>query len=272
MKFDIEFVGKVGSIALLNEERTAIDHKKLKQLASALRPGYVWVTSGAVEIGKLDYFNRTGRFLEDTEESKNDYAGQGQSILMTKYREYIDQKYSTRQILLEHFHLNDSAKRQHLRDLLLRCPKQNAIPIINYNDTISSVENRKMEIATLAKYQEVHECVDNDETASQIACLLKSKYLVIFTSVDGIYLDHTDKNTLIQKISGKNCYELVENIEHYKQFCIGSSRKGANGAGHKLEYIKPAAMQGTTIYIANSKYSIEEVLSEKIACTKICVE
>ena len=84
MKFDIEFVGKIGSIALLNEERTAIDSVKLKKLASALRPGYVWVTSGAVEIGKLDYFDRTGEHLPDTEESKNDYAGQGQSILMTK--------------------------------------------------------------------------------------------------------------------------------------------------------------------------------------------
>lgn len=272
MKFDIEFVGKIGSIALLNEERTAIDTAKIQKLAQALRPGYVWVTSGAVEIGKLDYLNRTGQLLPDTEESKNDYAGQGQSILMTKYRDYVHQSYSIRQILLEHFHLNDPEKREHLRKLLLRCPMQNAIPIINYNDTISSVENRKMEIATLSKKQEVHECADNDETASQIACLLKAKYLVIFTSVDGIYLDHTDKNTLIQKISGKNCYELVENIEYYKQFCFGASRKGANGAGHKLEYIKPAAMQGTTVYIANSRYSIEEVLQEKVACTKICIE
>ncbi len=70
-------------------------------------------------------------------------------------------------------------------------------------------------------------------------------------------------------ISGKDVYELLENIDEHKKYCAGASRAGANGAGAKLEYVKDAAAQGTTVYIANAKYSIADVLSERVPCTKI---
>ena len=62
---------------------------------------------------------------------------------------------------------------------------------------------------------------------------------------------------------------MVENIEQYKKCCEGASRKGANGAKAKLEYVKEAAAQGTRVLIANGKYSIRDVLSGKVRCTKI---
>lgn len=89
---------------------------------------------------------------------------------MQTYRQYVDSKYSVRQILVEHHHFNDPVKSAHIRALLLRCREQNAIPIINYNDAVSQSENRRMEIAALAKSQAVvHECIDNDETAALVA-------------------------------------------------------------------------------------------------------
>ena len=90
--------------------------------------------------------------------------------------------------------------------------------------------------------------------------------------MDGIYLNPDDETTLVQTIGGKDAYELTENIEEHKKYCIGASRAGANGARAKLEYVKDAAAQGTTIYIANAKYSIAEVLSDSVPCTKIGVE
>ena len=185
--FDIELVGKIGSMALIDREYQDMNYNIIARLSRELRPGYVWVTSGATEIGRLDYIKRTGRELIGTdEENKTDYSAQGQSILMQTYRQFIDSRFSVRQILVEHQHFNDEEKRAHLYDMLCRCPGQNAIPIINYNDPVSYEENRKHEIGRiLAERGHAIECVDNDETASQIACLVKCKTLLILTTTDG---------------------------------------------------------------------------------------
>lgn len=270
MKFDVELVGKIGSMALIDKKDNLIDYTRVARLSRELKPGYIWVSSGATEIGRLDYISRTGGELPPTEESKTDYAAQGQTILMQTYRQFIDPNYSVRQVLVEHQHFNDPVKREHLKQLLLRSVAQNAIPIINYNDAVSVEENRRMEISALMQSMEkAHECVDNDETAAQIACLLKAKLLVILTSVDGIYADPQDPSTLISEIAGKNDAEIVQALEYYKTFCAGASRAGANGARAKLEYVKEAAAQGSTVLIANAKYSLKELLNGAVPCTRI---
>lgn len=272
-KFDIELVGKVGSIALIDKQYGDINYSTIARISNELHPGMVWVTSGATEIGRLDYMKRSGGELSGSDEdNKTDYAAQGQSVLMAWYRQFVDSRYSIRQILVEHQHFNDSAKRAYLREVLLRCPSQNAIPIINYNDAVCYEENRKMEIQALqCKKSNIVECVDNDETASQVACLVKAKTLLILTSVDGIYTDINDKNSLVKEISGKDTAELLQNIEECQKFCHGASRKGANGAGAKLEYIKAPVQNGTEVIIANSKYSIRDILAGIVPATVIKV-
>lgn len=270
MKFDVELVGKIGSMALIDKADNMIDYTRVARISRELKPGYIWISSGATEIGRLDFLMRNGRELPDCEDSKTDYASQGQAILMQTYRQYVDSKYSVRQILVEHNHFNDEAKREHLKNLLLRCKEQNAIPIINYNDAVSQSENRRLELTALSQsHEKVYECVDNDETASLVACLVHARTLVILTSVDGIYTDPHDPSTLIEDISGKDSYEIVENIENAKKYCEGASRKGANGAKAKLEYVKEAAAQGTKILIANAKYPLKEILAGNVRCTKI---
>ena len=272
MKFDVELVGKIGSMALIDKQDNMIDYTRVARLSRELKPGYIWVSSGATEIGRLDYMMRSGKELPDTEESKADYAAQGQAILMQTYRQYVDSNYSVRQILVEHHHFNDAVKSAYIRKLLLRCREQNAIPIINYNDAVSQSENRRMEISALAQsHEKVHECIDNDETAALVACLVRAETLLILTSVDGIYTNPSDPSTLIEEISGKDSYELLDNIENYKRYCEGASRTGANGAKAKLEYIKEAAQQGTRVLIANAKYSIREILAGNVRCTRICM-
>ena len=273
MKFDIELVGKIGSMALIDKERNMLDYSLIARLSRELRPGYIWVTSGAVETGRLDYINRTGEELTGNEEAvKTDYSAQGQSILMSTYRQFVDPKYSLRQVLVEHQHFNDDEKREHLKNMLLRAPNQNAIPIVNYNDAVSTEESRRFEIQFLKnKKTKVVECVDNDETASQIACLVKAKNLLIFTSTDGIYKDPKDPSTLIKEISGSSIQEVLDNITECENYCDGASRKGANGAKAKLEYIKDAVKNGTTVRITSAKYTIKEVLTDTAPCTKIGV-
>ena len=63
MKFDVELVGKIGSMALIDKQDNMIDYTRVARLSRELRPGYIWVTSGATEIGRLDYMMRAGREL-----------------------------------------------------------------------------------------------------------------------------------------------------------------------------------------------------------------
>lgn len=83
MQYDFDLVGKIGSMALIRREDADIDYNIFSRLGSELKPGMIWVTSGAAEIGRLDYIKRTGHELTcDSVDAKTDYAAQGQSILM----------------------------------------------------------------------------------------------------------------------------------------------------------------------------------------------
>lgn len=274
MKFDLDLVGKVGSMALIDSEHRDLDYGTIARISDALTPGCIWVTSGAVEIGRLDYIKRHGiELIGNDEDIKTDYSAQGQTILMNTYRQYVNEKYSVRQILVEHQHFNDAEKREHLRRLLLRCPSQSAIPIVNYNDAVSCEETRKLEINALrSKNQHVVQCVDNDETVSQIACLVKAKLMLILSVVDGIYKDSKDSSTLVSEISGKDISEVLANVEYYQSGCHGSSRKFAAGAGAKLEYIKEPLKNGTNVIIASSRYNIRDILDGKAPRTFIGVK
>jgi len=269
MKFDYELVGKIGSMALIRKADNDIDYNIFSRLGAELKPGMIWVSSGAAEIGRLDTLRRNGKELTgDAEEVKADYASQGQTILMMEYRRYIPDKYGVRQLLVEHTHFNDEEKRKHIRAFLLRCAKQNAIPIVNYNDPVSIEEIRKLELAHLREQAgNVVECIDNDETASVICSLVHAKYLVILTSADGIYRDPGDPSTLVPAVEGKNADEILQQIDELSTSCVGASRAGANGARAKLDFIKQPIREGTTVYIASAQQRISDLLNGTGRCT-----
>ena len=78
MKFDVELVGKIGSMALIAKQAQIPDYTRIARLSGELKPGYIWVTSGATEIGRLDYIRRHGRELEGKmEDVKADYSAEG---------------------------------------------------------------------------------------------------------------------------------------------------------------------------------------------------
>ena len=271
----IELVGKIGSMALVDKSAGDIDYNRFAFISKQLTPNMAWITSGAVEIGRLDFLKRNGKVLAGGDcDNKTDYAAQGQAILMQTYRNFVDQKYGIRQILVEHSHFNDSEKRAHIKGLIARAASQNSIPIINYNDAVSNEESRKVEIADLKKSNVAPaELVDNDETAAQIACLVKANTLLILSSLDGIYLNLTDPKSLIKELKAKTYDEVCGKIDALKQHsCVGASRTGANGAGAKLEYIKPCLAQGTRVIIASPKYAFRDILNGSAPSTTIYVE
>lgn len=269
--FDCDLVGKIGSMALIRRDEYDIDYNVFSRIGADLTPGCIWISSGAVEIGRLDYMKRNGgKEIDNTnaEEMHACYAAQGQSIVMENYRRFISPAYSVRQVLVEHQHFNEPEKFNFIKKLLLDSISQNAIPIINYNDSISNDETRKMELFNLRQHQEkVVECIDNDETAAEIAALVKSKYLLILTSSIGLLANPHDNTTLIKEVSGKNVYELLENINELKKCCSGASREGAHGMKAKLEYISEPIKNGTTVIIGHSKYRIRDLISGNVERT-----
>ncbi|MHB1483082.1 MAG: amino acid kinase family protein [Saccharofermentanales bacterium] len=269
MSFDCEIVGKIGSMALINQGINELDYNAFSRIGKFLCPGIVWISSGAVEIGKIDYFNRNNcRIIPEDDIAKSLYASQGQCILIENYRRFINPEYSVRQILLEHNHFNDDKKREYIQKLLLKSIEQKAIPIINYNDSVSNEEIMKMEINSIRdKNESVVECIDNDETASQISVLLKSKYLLIMTSADGLLMDSNDPLSLIERVEGKDTYELIENINSLFQHCNGTSRKGSNGMMAKLQYIKEPIKNGTIVIIGSPKYTIPDLIQGNVKRT-----
>ena len=271
MQYDFDLVGKIGSMALIRREDADIDYNIFSRLGRELRPGMIWVTSGAAEIGRLDYIRRTGRELTcDSVDAKTDYAAQGQSILMEQYRHFIRQDYSVRQVLVEHQHFNDPEKREHIRRLFLRAKEQGAIPIVNYNDPVSDEENRKWELSALRRERrEVHECVDNDETAAVIAGLVTTRVLLIMTSTEGIYADPNDPATLVREVLAPDAEQLERRVRALQQNCVGASRAGAGGAYAKLEYALGPALRGTTVIIGHGRHRISDLVEDRVPCTRI---
>ena len=269
----IEFVGKIGSMALVDPHFGNIDYNKFASIGKQLKPGWVWVSSGAVEIGRIDFKQRNGSFAgEPSSEEKADFASQGQAILMHMYRNFINPAFSIRQILVEHNHFNNEKKREHIKGLLERAAEQSAIPIVNYNDAVSCEELRKFEIGKLTeKKLRAVELVDNDETASQVACLVNAKNLLILSTLEGIYEDLNNPDTLIREISGRNFNEVAKKLDALKNSCYGASRAGANGALSKLEYIKPCIERGTRVIIASAKYRLSDILAGVVPSTVVGV-
>ena len=271
--YEYELVGKIGSMALIRPQDNDIDYNIIARLGEQLRPGMIWVSSGAAEIGRLDYLKRNGQELAgDPADIKTDYAAQGQAILMAEYRRFIRPSYSVRQVLVEHQHFNDAEKREHIRRLLQRAKAQQAIPIVNYNDPVSDEENRKWELAHLRdKQDQVVECVDNDETAAVIAGLVRARTLLIMTCTEGIYQDVRDPSTLVREVSGKTTDEVLHNIRTLQQSCKGASRPGANGAYAKLAFAAGPVSRGTTVIIGHAKHRICDLLDGTAPATRIGV-
>lgn len=270
----IDLVVKIGSMALIQKADNAIDYNAFQRLAASLRPGMILITSGAAEIGRLDYIQRTGHELSgEREQVKVDYSAQGQSILMDTYRRFVHPDYSLRQVLVEHTHFNDPQRREHIRQMLLRAAQQNAIPVINYNDPVSDEEVRKMELASRrAEGVEVVECVDNDETAEVVAQLVNARNLLLLTSTEGIYLNKDDPSTLVQSVTANSREEMRSKVHELMGHCEGASRAGANGAKAKLEYALRAVEGGANVFIGHARHRIEDLLSGRVPSTRLLLK
>lgn len=211
------------------------DVSKLKKMGKEV----ILVTSGAVGLGK----KKLGIDSTDAIAMKQACAAIGQSKLMAIYESAFDQyNIVVAQILLTEEDFSQRRKYLSLRTTLNKLLELNVIPIINQNDTVSTIELAEI-------YSDMQVCFsDNDKLSALVASELDADLLVILSDIDGLY-DSNPKTNSDAKI-----IPLVENItQDILAYGDSASAGGRGGMKTKLEAARLVSRSGGVVLIANGK-------------------
>lgn len=223
------------------------DVSKLKKSGKEV----ILVTSGAVGLGK----KKLGVESTEAVAMKQACAAIGQSKLMSIYESAFDQYgIVVAQILLTEDDFSQRKKYLSLRTTLNKLLELNVIPIINQNDTVSTIELDEI-------YPEMQVCFsDNDKLSALVASELDADLLVILSDIDGLFDSNpkANKDAKIIPVVEKVTQEILDYGED-------ASAGGRGGMKTKLEAARLVSRSGGTVLIVNGKTPsvIQEVFSEK---------
>ncbi len=197
------------------------------------------VTSGAVGLGK----KRLG--IKDTEGTalKQACAAIGQSKLMSIYESGFD-TYGlvAAQILLTEDDFSIRTRYLSLRTTLNKLLELNVIPIINQNDTVSTLD-------IYPRYADMQVCFsDNDKLAALVASELDADLLIILSDVNGLYNKNPKTNP-----DAKIIEEITEVTDEVCNMGTDASEGGRGGMRSKLKAARMVTRFGGKVLIANGK-------------------
>lgn len=173
-------------------------------------------------------------------------AAVGQSILISKYREFFS-KYGIKvaQILLVYGDFTDKKTEINMGNSINTLLSLGVIPIINENDPVSINEIGPS-------------FGDNDNLSAMVACKVEADTLIILTNVDGLYdKDPSSKDAKI--IHDVRDFSFIGNIGG------ASNGLGIGGIKTKIAAAKLATSNGINAIIANgTKIGIlDDIMSGK---------
>lgn len=211
----------------------------------------ILVSSGAVGLGK----NKLGVDSTDAVAMKQACAAIGQSRLMSIYEGAFDQYgIVIAQILLTEDDFSQRKKYLSLRTTLNKLLELGVIPIINQNDTVSTIELDEI-------FSEMQVCFsDNDKLSALVASELDADLLVILSDIDGLF-DSNPKTNPDAKI-----IQVVEKVTpEIMSFGEGATAGGRGGMKTKLEAARLVTRSGGTVLVANGKTPsvINQIFSDK---------
>jgi len=211
----------------------------------------ILVSSGAVGLGK----KKLGVDSTDAVAMKQACAAIGQSRLMSIYESAFDQyNLVVAQILLTEDDFSQRKKYLSLRTTLNKLLELGVIPIINQNDTVSTIELDEL-------YNDMQVCFsDNDKLSALVASELDADLLVILSDIDGLF-DSNPKTNPDAKI-----IPIVEQVTNeILDYGEDASAGGRGGMKTKLEAARLVTRSGGTVLIVNGKTPsvITQVFSEK---------
>lgn len=211
----------------------------------------ILVTSGAVGLGK----KKLGLDSTEAVAMKQACAAIGQSRLMSIYESAFDTyNLVVAQILLTEDDFSQRKKYLSLRTTLNKLLELNVIPIINQNDTVSTIELDEI-------YENMQVCFsDNDKLSALVASELEADLLVILSDINGLY-DSNPKTNPDAKI-----INVVEKVTpEIMSFGEEASAGGRGGMKTKLEAARLVTRAGGTVLIVNGKTPsiIQKVFSDE---------
>lgn len=194
------------------------------------------VSSGAVGLGRhvLNLDRKTPLNLAQ----KQACAAIGQNLMMTRYQEaFARHQRPIAQLLLTAYDFSDRQRYLNLRKTLETLLEFKAVPVINENDTVSTVE---------LKETQSHSFGDNDKLSAIVAGKLGADVLVMLTNVEGLYTDNPTVNPDARRIEVVEGFESLGNIQ-----LTGQSDHGRGGMASKVQAARIAAISGVHVVIAS---------------------
>lgn len=215
----------------------------IEDIANLVKSGkeVIVITSGAVGLGK----KRLG--LEDTQGTalKQACAAIGQGKLMSIYENGFDTYGLTAaQILLTEDDFSVREKYLSLRTTMNKLLELGAIPVINQNDTVSTLD-----VALRYIKEDLQVCFsDNDKLSALVASELDADLLIILSDIDGLFDDNPKNNPEAKLI--KSVKEVNDEI---LALASGVSDGGRGGMETKLRAARQVTRFGGKVLIANGK-------------------
>jgi glutamate 5-kinase len=245
---------KLGTNILRNEEgEVALSriYSFIEDISKLVKSGkeVIVVTSGAVGLGKKKLN------LESTEGDgvKQACAAVGQSRLMSFYENGFGVfDIPIAQILLTEDDFSLRHRYLSLRTTLNKLLEMGVVPIINQNDTVSTIELADRLAGIKVSFS------DNDKLSALVSSELDAELLILLSDIDGLFTSNPkeDPNAeLIKEVNG-----VTDEI-----LALGTdpSEGGRGGMKTKLEAAKLVTRSGGKVLIANGKvpYIIDKIFN-----------
>lgn len=201
------------------------------------------VSSGAVGLGaqRLKLSQKPKQLI-----LKQACAAIGQSRLMSVYEDAFEKLgVVTAQILLIEDDFTNRIRYINLRDTILKLLEMGVVPIINENDTVSTLE---LERTISAEQGKIPVFGDNDKLSALVMSKIFADMLIILSDVDGLYTSNPTKDkdaTLIPVVP-----KITPEIEAIAE---GAGLRGRGGMKTKIEAARIAINSGGLAVIVNGK-------------------
>lgn len=216
----------------------------IEDIATLVKQGkeVIIITSGAVGLGK----KRLG--VEDTTQGtalKQACAAIGQGKLMSIYENGFETYGLTAaQILLTEDDFSVRERYLSLRTTLNTLLELGVIPVINQNDTVSTLD-----VSVRYVKEDMQVCFsDNDKLSALVASELDADLLIMLSDIEGLYDDNPKTNKKAKLI--KSVTEVDNKI---LALASGVSDGGRGGMESKLKAAKQVTRFGAKVLIANGK-------------------
>lgn len=245
---------KLGTNVLRNDEgEVALSriYSFIEDISKLVKSGkeVIVVTSGAVGLGKKKL--NLGSTADDG--VKQACAAVGQSRLMSYYENGFGvYDIPVAQILLTEDDFSLRHRYLSLRTTLNKLLEFGVVPIINQNDTVSTIELNDM----LAGVQVCFS--DNDKLSALVSSELDADLLILLSDIDGLYTANPKTDPEAKLIRKVECV-----TDEIMALGTGASEGGRGGMKTKLEAAKLVTRFGGKVLIANGKtpYIINKIFS-----------